>query len=57
MAEEFAQRHLQVVAVHELDHNLGAWDCMDQSCYMYGDVDISGKYLPSKFCVTHREIL
>jgi hypothetical protein len=57
MAEEHAQRHLGVVAVHELGHNLGAWDCPDRSCYMYEEIDISGKYLPSRFCLTHRNLL
>jgi predicted Zn-dependent protease len=57
MDEAPAQQHLGVIAVHELGHNLGAWDCTDRSCYMYGEVDISGKYLPSKFCMTHRGLL
>ena len=57
MDEESARRHLGVVSVHELGHNLGAWDCTDRSCYMFGEVDVSGKYLPSKFCMTHRGLL
>jgi len=57
MAEDAAQRHLGVVAVHELGHNLGAWDCQDRSCYMYEEIDISGRHLPSKFCAKHRDLL
>jgi len=57
MAEEPARRHLGAVTIHELGHNLGAWDCEDRSCFMYGEVDISGKYLPLRFCMRHKDLL
>lgn len=57
LEQESAQRHLSVVAIHELGHNLGAWDCKDRSCYMYEEIDLSGRFLPAKFCMSHRDLL
>jgi hypothetical protein len=52
---EHAKRALGVVAVHELGHNFGAWDCYDKACLMYERIDTVGTYLPSKFCRRHAD--
>ena len=54
---ERAKRALGVVAVHELGHNFGAWDCRNPACLMCGQVDTVSMLQPSKFCETHANIL
>jgi predicted Zn-dependent protease len=53
---DLAER-LGVVAIHELGHNLGAWDCDDSGCYMNGKMHLSRGATPRAFCKQHRELL
>jgi|SRR5579872_4186093 len=48
---------LATAAVHELGHNLGAWDCTDRACYMNGKIDQGLSLAPRAFCPKHREML
>lgn len=55
--ESRAAKNLAVVAIHELGHNLGAWDCSNNGCYMNARIDLSANMTPRAFCDKHREIL
>ncbi len=46
-----------VVAIHELGHNLGAWDCMNGACYMNGRIELGQSINPRAFCSKHKELL
>jgi len=48
---------LGVVAIHELGHNLGAWDCHNGACYMNGRIDLRRSITPTAFCSQHKELL
>jgi hypothetical protein len=48
---------LGVVAIHELGHNLGAWDCRNGACYMNGRIDLRRSITPTAFCSEHKELL
>ena len=48
---------LGVVGIHELGHNLGAWDCREGGCYMNEKIDLGRVLIPRAFCARHREIL
>lgn len=48
---------LGVVGIHELGHNLGAWDCREGGCYMHEKIDLGRAMIPGGFCARHREIL
>jgi len=48
---------LAVVAIHELGHNLGAWDCRNGACYMNGRIDLRRSITPTAFCSEHKELL
>ena len=46
-----------VVAIHELGHNLGAWDCTNGACYMNGRIELGRSINPRAFCSKHEELL
>lgn len=48
---------LGVVAIHELGHNLGAWDCHNGACYMNGRIELRRSITPTAFCKEHKEML
>ena len=55
--QQYAAHHLGIVAIHELGHNFGAWDCNDRGCFMTKEIEWSSKILPSRFCKHHKELL
>jgi hypothetical protein len=57
LPEEHAAYHLGIVAIHELGHNFGAWDCNNRGCFMSKEIELSNKSLPSHFCSHHSELL
>ena len=57
MPQEHAAHHLGIVAIHELGHNFGAWDCNDHGCFMTKEIEWSSRMLPSRFCKHHSGLL
>jgi hypothetical protein len=57
LRDHHAPDRLRVLAIHELGHNMGAWDCRDAACYMNSKIDLSSTVVPRVFCPSHREIL
>ena len=55
--QEYAAHHLGIVAIHELGHNFGAWDCNDRGCFMTKEIEWSSRTLPSRFCKHHSGLL
>jgi hypothetical protein len=53
----YTAHHLGIVAIHELGHNFGAWDCNDRGCFMTKEIEWSSRILPSRFCKHHNELL
>jgi len=48
---------LGVVAIHELGHNFGAWDCRDNACYMNDKIHVDRGLLARGFCQKHKDLL
>lgn len=57
LREDDAGERIGVIAVHELGHNLGAWDCHEGLCYMNEKIDLGRVMMPRAFCKRHREML
>jgi predicted Zn-dependent protease len=55
--QEYAAHRLGIVAIHELGHNFGAWDCNDRACFMSKQIEWSSRILPSRFCKHHSGLL